>query len=129
VLIFSVLITGPSKSGVGAHTAISLAVGKPKLIILAGRDQSKIQPVIDQIAKSSPDVPVTFVRLDLASQASVRDAAKQIHSQIESLDLLINNAGSRYIYEDFSMGSDSWIQLWLPRTIQPRRRALSCSLE
>jgi short-subunit dehydrogenase len=64
---FSVLITGPSESGVGAQTAVSLAAANPKLIILAGRDESKIQPVIDQISKSEPDVAVTFISLDLAS--------------------------------------------------------------
>jgi short-subunit dehydrogenase len=70
-----------------------LAAGKPKLIILAGRDKAKIQPVIDQIATNNPDVPVNFVSLDLSSQASIRETAKQINSQINCLDVLINNAG------------------------------------
>lgn len=83
---------------------MSLAVGKPKLIILAGRDKSKVQPVIDKISKSSPGVPITFVRLNLASQSSIREAAKQVISQIDSLDILINNAGSKYMYEGISHG-------------------------
>ncbi len=91
------MITGPSEGGVGAQTAISIAAGKPKLLILAGRDRSKVQPVIEQIAKSSPDVAVTFVSLDLASQASVREAVKKVSSQIQRLDILINNAGSMYL--------------------------------
>jgi hypothetical protein len=95
---FSVLITGPSDSGIGAQTAISLATANPKLIILAGRDGSKIQPVIDQISKSEPDVAVTFISLDLASEFSIREAAKKVNSQIQSLDILINNAGSEYIF-------------------------------
>jgi NADP-dependent 3-hydroxy acid dehydrogenase YdfG len=106
---FLVLITGPSESGIGAQTAISLAVAKPKLIILAGRDKSKIQPVIDEISRANQDVPMIFVSLDLASQASIREAAKQINSQIENLDLLINNAGSMYSTSKVdSTASDIW---------------------
>ena len=92
------LITGPSESGVGAQTAISLAAGKPKLIILAGSDITKIQPVIDKIAEAEPEVAITFIKLNLASQLSVREAAKGINSQIKSLDILINNAGSMYLH-------------------------------
>jgi NADP-dependent 3-hydroxy acid dehydrogenase YdfG len=95
---FSVLITGPSESGVGAQTALSLAAANPKLIILAGRDESKIQPVIDQIFKAEPDAAVTSISLDLASQVSIREAGKKVNSQIQSLDILINNAGSEYTF-------------------------------
>lgn len=70
-----VLITGPSESGLGGQTAIFLAAGKPKLIILAGRTESKIQPVIAEIHNSHPDVAVKLVKLDLAGQSSVRAAA------------------------------------------------------
>lgn len=37
-----------------------------------------------------------FVSIDLASQDSIRDSAKAIKAQIDSLDVLINNAGSEY---------------------------------
>jgi short-subunit dehydrogenase len=94
-LYFLVLITGPSEQGIGAQTAIDLAAGKPKLILLAGRDQAKIQPVIDQIAKSHPDVATEFISLNLASLASIRQTAEKINSRIESLDILINNAGGK----------------------------------
>ena len=88
-----VLITGPSESGLGAQTAIFLAAGKPKLIILAGRTQSKIQPVIDQIKKEHPDVDTKYVKLDLADQSSVQAAAKEVNGAVKKLDFLINNAG------------------------------------
>jgi short-subunit dehydrogenase len=94
-LQFLVLITGPSEQGIGAQTAIHLAAGKPKLILLAGRDLAKIQPVIDQIAKSHPDVATELISLNLASLASIRQTAEKINSQIESLDILINNAGGK----------------------------------
>jgi NADP-dependent 3-hydroxy acid dehydrogenase YdfG len=74
------------------------------LIFLAGRNKLKIQPVVNQISASDPDVAVQFVSLDLGSQASIREAAKQINPQIESLDILINNAGGECILLNFSSG-------------------------
>ncbi|KAG6988958.1 hypothetical protein G7Y79_00067g095730 [Physcia stellaris] len=89
----TVLITGPSESGIGAQTAIFLAAGKPQEIFLAGRNKNKIQPVIDQIQKENPDVKATFVQLDLADLSSVRNAAKEVSDKTQKLDVLINNAG------------------------------------
>ena len=90
------LITGPSEGGVGAQTAIFLATGKPKVILLAGRSKLRIQPVIDEIGAKSPDVSVQFISLDLASQASIREAAKDIIAKVNTLGVVINNAGSQY---------------------------------
>ena len=87
-----VLITGPSIHGIGAETAISLAKGKAGHLILAGRDSAKIQPVIDEIAKSSSRTAVTFIKIDLSVQASVRTAAAIIAERFDHIDVLINNA-------------------------------------
>ena len=81
------LITGPSENGIGAQTAVSLAAGKPKSIILVGRNRSKIQPVINRIQKSDPDVLVSFVGLDLGDLASVREGAREIKSRVDKLDI------------------------------------------
>ena len=92
-----VLITGPSQSGIGAQSAMFLAAGKPKLIILAGRSEGKIQPVIDEIKQSHPDVSTSYIKLDLADNKSVRQAAEAVNAQIDKLDILINNAGGRLL--------------------------------
>jgi NAD(P)-dependent dehydrogenase (short-subunit alcohol dehydrogenase family) len=86
------LITGPSEGGIGAETALTLAVGSPKLIILAGRSLSKIKPVIDNINSAHPNVATTYIPLDLGSQASVRQAATAISASVEKIDIVINNA-------------------------------------
>ena len=91
--VYPVLITGPSESGLGAQTAIFLAAAKPELILLAGRTESKIQPVIAEINKNHPGVAVHFVKLDLADQSSIRAAAEEVSSRVDKLDVLINNAG------------------------------------
>jgi len=87
------LITGPSQAGIGAQTAIALASASPKLLILAGRDESKITPVIDEIKKTNPAVEVTFVELNLLSNESVRKAVEKIKTITKHIDILINNAG------------------------------------
>jgi NAD(P)-dependent dehydrogenase (short-subunit alcohol dehydrogenase family) len=90
-LTVSVVITGPGVGGIGAETAISIAAAEPSLIILAGRTESKITPVISEIQSKHPSVSIKFVSLDLASQASVRAAAATINSLVDRIDILINN--------------------------------------
>lgn len=88
------MITGPSPGGIGAETAISLARGHPKQLILAGRTRSKIQSIIDQIKEDYPDINVTFLQLDLGNQKSVRMAAAKVKSLLGSdkIDVLVLNA-------------------------------------
>ncbi|KAI9691125.1 MAG: hypothetical protein M1822_008745 [Bathelium mastoideum] len=87
------LITGTSKSGIGAETAITLASAKPKQIILASRNESKVTPVIEEIKKINPDVSVAFVHLDLLDNTSVREGVKHLGTVTSRIDALINNAG------------------------------------
>ncbi|KAJ8119377.1 hypothetical protein ONZ43_g3660 [Nemania bipapillata] len=84
--------TGPSEGGIGAEIAISLAHAKPHLIILAGRTEDKIKPVIQKIREINTSVQLQFVQLDLSSQASVRRAASMISDSVEKIDIVINNA-------------------------------------
>ena len=69
-----------------------MVAGSPALIVLAGRSLGKIQPVIDRINATNPAVRTKFINLDLASQASVREAAASINANVEKIDVLINNA-------------------------------------
>ncbi|KAG7009751.1 patulin synthase [Physcia stellaris] len=87
------LITGASQSGLGAETALILASAKPSHIILAGRSEDKISPVIEEIKKIDSSVKATYVKLDLLDNGSVRKAAEQIKSLTKKIDVIINNAG------------------------------------
>lgn len=89
------LITGVSPGGIGASTAVALASEAPKLLILTGRTEAKTAAVIAEIQKAHPGVSTRFLQLDLANNASVRTAAREImdDSSIEQIDVLINNAG------------------------------------
>ncbi|KAM3077496.1 hypothetical protein ACMFMG_006835 [Clarireedia jacksonii] len=95
----TILISGPSEGTIGGQTALDLAAGKPEHLILAGRDRSKIQPVIDVIANIDSAVKVSFIALDLGNLASVREAAREISSLVQKIDFLINNAGIMALQE------------------------------
>src|ERR1700712_2637391 len=90
-----VMITGPSWESIGSETVLALAKGSPGMLILLGRDISKIQPVIDEVHKISTVTATKFIEIHLDSLASVRKAAQQILNDqgISQIDVLINNAG------------------------------------
>ena len=104
-VIPQVVITGTSKGGIGAETAISLASARPKQIILASRNEAKVTPVIDEIMKLNSTVEVTFVEMDLADNSSVRKAAAKIQATTNKIDKPINNAGTMGV-ETFSTSKD-----------------------
>ena len=62
-------------------------------VVMAVRNQQKAQDAVADIRASAPSAALELVPIDLASQASVREAAEQILSAHERIDLLINNAG------------------------------------
>lgn len=89
----SVVITGASAGGIGAIVAIALAAANPAAIVLLGRTESKVAPVIKEIESISPTSKAHFVNVDLTSLASVRTAASKVASIAPKVDVLINNAG------------------------------------
>lgn len=87
------LITGASKGGLGAETALALATGNPKKIILTGRSEGKIAPVLEQIKQINPDIETQYISLELGNQQSVRKAAAEVNASVSKIDILLNNAG------------------------------------
>lgn len=90
-----VLITGVSPGSLGAFFVSTVAKHSPKLIILASRDFSKLQAVVAAITAdpASPQVATRLLKLDLASQAQIRQAAKEVLAYAENIDVLVNSAG------------------------------------
>lgn len=62
-------------------------------MILASRTASRLDAVTKRIRDQYPRVAVRTVVLDLADQASVREAAARVRGLTTSLGVLINNAG------------------------------------
>jgi NAD(P)-dependent dehydrogenase (short-subunit alcohol dehydrogenase family) len=85
------VVTG-ANGGLGLQTAKVLAA-KDAHVIMAVRNQAKAAEAVEQIRAETAEASLELVELDLASQASVAKAAKQILAGHEVIDILVNNAG------------------------------------
>ncbi|KAL2221520.1 putative short-chain dehydrogenase [Thermoascus aurantiacus ATCC 26904] len=89
----NVVITGVAPNSLGEAIALAIASQNQSKLILASRTKEKVEQVITKIKGSFPNVSAEFVELDLASQKSVERAASSIAAQLDTIDVLINNAG------------------------------------
>src|SRR5215207_2857003 len=80
------VVTG-ANGGLGLEVARELA-RKGGLVVMAARDQAKAEAAVASIRDEVPGAS-----LDLASQASVREAAKRVLAGHGRIDILVNNAG------------------------------------
>jgi len=89
------VVTG-ANTGLGFETARVLAI-RGAQVVLACRDLGQAKEAAARILSSrphqAPPAGLQAIRLDLASLASVREAAEEIGSAYGPVDLLINNAG------------------------------------
>jgi NAD(P)-dependent dehydrogenase (short-subunit alcohol dehydrogenase family) len=85
------VVTG-ANGGLGLQTAKVLAA-KGAHVVMAVRNQAKAARAMAELRTQTPDASVELVELDLASQASVKNAAAQILAEHDTLDILVNNAG------------------------------------
>lgn len=85
------LVTGAS-AGLGVETARALATAGAE-VILAARNQDKLQVTADLIRAETPAAKLSFALLDLSDLDSVRACAEQLLSTHSVIDMLINNAG------------------------------------
>lgn len=87
----TVLITG-STSGLGLEAARRFAdVGAH--VILAARNPDKAAQTMSQLRADQPDASLSFREVDLGSRASIEAFARQIETDGQPVDTLINNAG------------------------------------
>ena len=85
------VVTG-ANGGLGLETARALA-GAGAHVVMAARNQAKAAEAEADIRRTAPGASLEVVELDLASQASVREAGERIAAAHESVDILVNNAG------------------------------------
>lgn len=86
-----VFITG-GNSGLGLETGRAMAA-KGAHVVLAGRDQAKLDKAAATIRDDLPDARIDTIICDLSSLKSVRACGKEARDRFERIDLLINNAG------------------------------------
>jgi retinol dehydrogenase 12 len=85
------LVTGAA-SGIGRATAIGLAREGATVVLLV-RNAFRGEQALQDLRASVPDAKVDTVECDLASQVSIRDAARQFTAGHDRLDVLVNAAG------------------------------------
>jgi NAD(P)-dependent dehydrogenase (short-subunit alcohol dehydrogenase family) len=85
------VVTG-ANGGLGLEVARELAARGVRVVI-AARDQVKAVSARASIRSQAPEAALELQPLDLASQASVREAAASIFAGHPRVDILVNNAG------------------------------------
>lgn len=96
------VITGAT-AGIGYETALALA-GKGAQVVVVGRSAEKGAATVARIQQATSNGGVHFVKADMASQASIREAAADILRRFPVVDVLVNNAGTWV--SDFTTTSD-----------------------
>ncbi|MBX5297517.1 SDR family NAD(P)-dependent oxidoreductase [Rhizobium sp. NLR15a] len=80
-------------SGLGYQDARALAA-KGATVIIASRNAAKGGEAVALIKAEHPSANIRFEQLDLAELASVKAFSDRIQSQVDRIDLLINNAAT-----------------------------------
>jgi NAD(P)-dependent dehydrogenase (short-subunit alcohol dehydrogenase family) len=92
----TVIVTG-GNSGIGKESAIALSKMGAHIVIAcretAYGNEKPVDEVIDEIEHLVPGATLSFIPLDLACLASVRNFVQQFTRQHDQLDILLNNAG------------------------------------
>jgi NAD(P)-dependent dehydrogenase (short-subunit alcohol dehydrogenase family) len=101
------LITGANK-GIGLETARQL--GHKGITVLVGaRDAKKGEEAAEKLRQEKIEAhPLT---IDVADEASIRKAAKQVESDYGRLDILVNNAGIMVDDQDKKVSEQS-LETW-----------------
>ena len=85
------LITG-ANAGIGFEAA-KIMLSKGAEVVMLNRNEQKSQQAIDLLKEElTQNIKVSFVKMDLAELASVRNAAKEILEIVPKIDALICNA-------------------------------------
>lgn len=88
------IVTG-ANTGLGLENARALAA-KGATVVVAVRNLGKGKSAVTEIKSTVPKADVRVQELDLASLASVREAAESLRDDFDTIDILINNAGLMY---------------------------------
>lgn len=86
------VVTGAT-TGMGLATAEALAARGAE-VVLTGRDPERLRDAVSRVQQVSPgERGAQGLLADLADLASVHAGAAQLTSQVDRIDLLVNNAG------------------------------------
>ena len=86
-----VLITG-STDGMGKQTA-RILLKSGAYVIIHGRNEQRAKNIAKELKNSTNAKKIGFVWADFTNLEEVKEMAKQIHQEVDHLDILINDAG------------------------------------
>lgn len=89
------MVTGAT-SGIGEATALGLAHQRATVVVV-GRNPQKGADTVDKIKSKTGNSSVKFMHADLSSQKDIRRLAEQFKSSYQRLDVLVNNAGGKFL--------------------------------
>ncbi|KAJ7346941.1 oxidoreductase [Mycena albidolilacea] len=87
-----IFITGGT-AGLGKESILALAKKNSAHIYFTGRDEDRAAALITEVQAAAPSAQLTFLKCNMSSLASVSEAAKQLVSETQRLDILVLNAG------------------------------------
>lgn len=95
-MMATALVTGGNK-GIGLAVCRTLAK-QGIAVVLTARDEQKGKNAVEMLSEEG--LSVTFCRLDVTEEESIRDAAEFVKKEFGELDILINNAGVLLDFDD-----------------------------
>ena len=127
-----VVVTG-SNVGIGLETAVGVAALEATTV-LACRNRAKAEAAATEVTQRTWNDDVHVVPLDLADLASVKEAAENILSRWDRLDVLVNNAGGTWSERrltaqgfEYTFGVNHLGHFLLTNQLLPRLRAAAPS--
>ena len=103
-----ILTTGVSPGSLGATFVDSIIRAQPALLILAGRDSTKLRRTAEAITTTRPQAQIRLLQLDLGSLDNVRKCAAEVNAwdDVSRIDVLVNSAG--IMATDFALSRDGY---------------------
>lgn len=89
------LVTGAT-SGIGRAVAMAVA-DLGATTVLVGRNMEKSKRLCDRISRSNTSAQVDYLIADISSQHDIFQLAVQFKQKYEKLDVLVNNAGAKFV--------------------------------
>lgn len=100
------MVTGAT-SGIGEATAGALAQ-QGALTIVVGRNLKKCEKAVSSIKAETGNTSVEYLLADLSSQKDIRRLSEEFKSRYMQLDVLINNAGGKFIERQVTADGFEW---------------------
>ncbi len=99
------LITGAAK-GIGAECARMLASAGARVAINYRKSEEQALSLVSELKDCGFDA--MCVKFDVSDRSAVKDCVKRIESEFGVIDLLVNNAGSRYDNLAYRISQADW---------------------